>query len=521
ELKGKGIDLEFFDEKGKFMGLDNLVMQLEKLKKLSPEDRLRATGKLFTEEGATAASNIIELGVEGMRKYADEAKSVVDTQYAINKLQKDFAQRWEAMKGTGVNVLVRLFTPAMVALKPVVEGTNKLLGYLEGLAKTHPDLARFLTTFIGLGSVALIAKGGIGTLTASTQIWRLTAKLAALENATLATTTATVGTAATAAGQKVKWYDKQIKGIGGQVITTFALAGLWELFRYIKGLWDDAQAAWAEARASAAQSKRGTERLLAEPKVSAQKTRDLFETQMPGQVANFLKSFRETYETEYDYIFRSSVGKHLKDYMPELDIPSQFALFMQQIPKNSSLSAYEKKMTTEEAQKAFPEAATAYAKALEAAGGDVDRAVDALIAADKKEAEAKARAAGALDSGFTPAVTDATEELKKIKAGGSEGEDGKPVTLESKASGGRVLRSGPVWVHRGEDIVPAHVTRQYNVERASSRTAHVNLSVNVDARGTTSDPQAIRAAVLSAGDELKRAVIRMIDQEYKDRGLSI
>ncbi len=517
ELKGKGIDLQFFDKKGKFMGLENMVIQLEKLKKLSPEDQLDATKALFTETGATAAGNLIQVGVEGLRKYVEEQGQIISRQEAINRLQQDFNQQWEALKGTGVNVLVRLFTPAMTALKPLLTATNELLGYLEGLAKTNPGLARFLTTFVGLGSVAMIAKGGIGALTASTQIWRMTAKLAALENATLATTTATVGTAATVAGNKVKWYDKQIKGVGGMVLTTFAIAGLWELFRYVKGLWDDAQAAWAEARASASQGKRSTERLLSEPKVSVAKTRDIFEAQMPGQMANFLKSFRESYETEYDWIFQSSVGKHLKDYAPELDLPSQFALFMQQIPRSSSLSAYEKKMTTEEAQKAFPQAFAAYSKALEEAGGDVNRAVDALIAADKKEAEAKAKAAGALD-GVATSATSAADELKKIKAPG-----GAPVIpeVEQRASGGRVLRSGLVGVHRGEDIVPAHVTRQYNVERASSSAVNISMPINVDARGSTADPAAIRAAVLSAGDELKQAIIRMIDQEYKDRGLSI
>jgi TP901 family phage tail tape measure protein len=41
ELRGKGINLEFFDKKGKFQGFENMFAQMEKLRKLSSEDFLK------------------------------------------------------------------------------------------------------------------------------------------------------------------------------------------------------------------------------------------------------------------------------------------------------------------------------------------------------------------------------------------------------------------------------------------------------------------------------------------------
>jgi len=223
ELRSKGINLEFFDKKGNFAGLDNMVMQLEKLKKLSPEDQIRTTKELFTEAGATAAGNLILMGVEGMKKYREESEGVIRTQAAIVELQKNFAEKWEAMVGTGTNVVVRVFTPLMDTLKPLVDGANDLLAALEGIAKTHPGLAQLLTQMLGIGSAVLVAKGAVSGLIASYRIWQITNRIATGEavlgfqqvGAAATTTGARVQTAGVSAGSRFVGGLKQGLLIGG------------------------------------------------------------------------------------------------------------------------------------------------------------------------------------------------------------------------------------------------------------------------------------------------------------------
>src|SRR5260370_5675751 len=50
DLHARGIDLKFFDQ-GKFMGFDNVFKQLEKLRVLTEEERVKVGAKGFTAEG--------------------------------------------------------------------------------------------------------------------------------------------------------------------------------------------------------------------------------------------------------------------------------------------------------------------------------------------------------------------------------------------------------------------------------------------------------------------------------------
>ena len=98
ELRKKhGIDLQFFDKKGKFLGIENAISQLEKLNKLSTETRTRMVKKLFEQEGMGAANILIDAGGKGYRESNDELKRKLSLQEQVNQKTATFNQKMEAL----------------------------------------------------------------------------------------------------------------------------------------------------------------------------------------------------------------------------------------------------------------------------------------------------------------------------------------------------------------------------------------------------------------------------------------
>jgi hypothetical protein len=331
------------------------------------------------------------------------------------------------------------------------------------------------------------------------------------------------------ASEKVALYKRQLTGIPAMIGTTVVLSLATEVIRYILQLREEAKQAWEDAKGAASENKRATLRLYAEKKVPGEQIMQIGFAQMPASLASFIKGYEARNAPTFSGFgsLFSSTGRKatlndpqklvedLRKYMPELSIPSQFVMFARALEENKTLSKQEKSTVYESAEKAFPDAAAEYRKAMRENANDYAAAIKQMLETDR----AAARSMGDLST----SAQKAADELKKIKAPGGVDQDGKPIPIPKMDTGGDILRDGPAYLHRGERVIPAQVVRQYQsrVQASSSRTAHVSLSVSVDARGSTADPAAIRAAVLSAGDELKQAIIRMLDEEYSDRGLSI
>ena len=574
ELKKKGIDLQFFNKQGEFAGTENMVAQLEKLKKLSPKDKLEALHKLFTAESSAPASQLIDLGVEGLRQYRAELEAVVPTQQAVNQLQKDFGQKWEAMMGTGQNVVVRLFTPMMDSLKPIVDTTNQVLASLEGWSKENPEIAKFATTLIGLGSTTLIVVGGFKAATTTLGLWRLATRLATAENAMLRTSMAATGAQAGVTSRQLQttgagWGARLGSSIGKGLLLAGAVYGL-EL--WLEGAANSA-AAKEEARAAGES--------LGEILRQGAKQRIAFMTDDVRREMQRAQSLTEG--PHRATVLLGQEKAHTTETSPWSETPSKF---MNNLKKLTELRTEVAGLTPEDSR--YPHAQKEVAIHERRVLGDIagqkmtnSEQVGALLDEMRKRMEA----AGTLkhfgafelavqqvypglfaelqtrrekEAETARALSDTTQELNRFKStlstltlppgfgfggpstgpgtgtggGGpvvpfSFGSPGRPKwkaleppkIFQSRAMGGDVKSEGFVKVHAGEQIVPANVTRGVEpIGRSAGGSITLNNNVKLTIDGSASAQvkaeikREIERSVLLAGDK----VIAIIEERARD-----
>ena len=163
DLRRAGIHMQFFDKAGKFVGLEKMVGELEKLNVLSDQDKLNVMNKIFGMEGGRVASILAEAGVEGLKK----ALGVIDSQGDLFSRLKAIADSvkgvWESLTGTITNLWAAVGKPMVTALLPLLNKLNDLTGGpLMDWVNEHRELVKWL----GLGTAALgvllVALGGLG-----------------------------------------------------------------------------------------------------------------------------------------------------------------------------------------------------------------------------------------------------------------------------------------------------------------------------------------------------------------------
>jgi TP901 family phage tail tape measure protein len=162
ELAQYGIELQFFDKQGKFLGLENLFAQMTKLRSLTEQQRLFATNKLFGMEGGRVAAMAIDMGPEGLQKNLALMDRQADLMQRIDAITKSAKNTWEAFTGTITNVLAAIGKPLVETLQPLIVKLNELTGGpLMEWVERHAALVRV----IGLSVMAVgLLLGALGTL---------------------------------------------------------------------------------------------------------------------------------------------------------------------------------------------------------------------------------------------------------------------------------------------------------------------------------------------------------------------
>jgi TP901 family phage tail tape measure protein len=218
--KDKGIKLEFFDAKGNFQGVENMFAQLEKLKKLTPEERGIRLNAIFGEQGARIASAMVEQGVEGWRNITAEANKSVSVNEKINQQMQTYEAKTEALSGSWQNFKATAFTPLMESTKGFLDNANSIVGSLQKFSAENPGLMGTLGTIALYGSTALVVYSGFKTLTTGIRLFRLASAfsrgeglLPYLQSTTTAATSAT--TALTTATAKATGFRGVMQRIAG------------------------------------------------------------------------------------------------------------------------------------------------------------------------------------------------------------------------------------------------------------------------------------------------------------------
>ncbi|MET0626579.1 MAG: phage tail tape measure protein [Pyrinomonadaceae bacterium] len=171
--KATGLDIQLFDEKGEFLGMENAFAQMEKFRKFSSEKRLEILNKLYGEQGGKVAGVMVDAGAEGWRNVTAEAAKAVPVNEKINQQMATYNAKMEAVLGTLENIKAITFAPMLDTVKPLLDSANSFLGSAQGFAQGHQDLVKYGLGLITLGTTVYTLKGAVGGLTTSWQLWRI------------------------------------------------------------------------------------------------------------------------------------------------------------------------------------------------------------------------------------------------------------------------------------------------------------------------------------------------------------
>ena len=174
-LHGFGLSAQFVDKKtGQFMGVSNMLKQLDQLKTLNPQQLSNVVSawlgpgfdasfiKLFTSAGTK--------GYEAMVKQMNN-QATIDQKVAV---QNDgFNLRWEALTGTWDNVKASFGATLMPVLKPLLDMLNNLAGALQIFIEKHPLVFQFIATFAAVASAGLMIAGIIKIIQGITLVMKI------------------------------------------------------------------------------------------------------------------------------------------------------------------------------------------------------------------------------------------------------------------------------------------------------------------------------------------------------------
>jgi TP901 family phage tail tape measure protein len=180
--KTKGIKLNFFDDKGQFAGVDNMMQQLEKLRGLNPKERIGVMRDLFEAEGAGVANIFAEGGLSSLQATNEEMSRKIGLTKEISEQTATYNAKMEALLGTLENVKAITFMPMLNTLKPMVDVLNKGAGAAQDFSQEHQSLASAITHVIGVGGVALTLWGAYKTAASAIGLYRFVSQLGAVSN---------------------------------------------------------------------------------------------------------------------------------------------------------------------------------------------------------------------------------------------------------------------------------------------------------------------------------------------------
>jgi TP901 family phage tail tape measure protein len=547
--KTTGVDLQFFDKQGRWVGIEKTIEQMEKLRKLSPEKQMAALKKIAGDEGAAVGTAFIKMGVQGWREFNETLDRTVGLEDAIATKTDTFNAKMDSLLGTVENLTVSGFTPMLNTLKPVVDLTNKGVGALQEFAKENPNIASVATHLFGVGSASLVVVGGFKAMRAAWALWKITSAIGAGETAFLSfLRTAQVQSVATGTAMQSAAMQSSLSQIfGGKAVVVGAAgtaAGSTFLSRFTLAIGRVAPIAaavgvWSmviqsaltnsdnEAVAAAAGDKIGE--ILAERfkqrisgKLSPEVQRELERSTSPGLASEIVKQqgldtggrafWQPGAKSEFVKLLEDSAkargdaarGASVPDYLLASRRSAIAQIYNSGIMNATDLAEYLKQAYETLRKSGAP---ALYSELERLAKSEAFPGLEAEL-----DRIRNAQAGQAVED-FTSALRNATGQMSSLisaipyRPGMNSGPVRKsefnltPFGVPSRASGGHVEREGMVLVHRGEDIVPAKVTRGYRPKEAretqasrSSGETHLHFHIPPGSP-VTQDPKSLMAYV--------------------------
>lgn len=130
-LEGSGVSFDFWDKKGNFAGVDNMVKQMEKLNvikaKYGEKGALEVADAMFGVEAGRPAMIIAQKGYAGYQKNLELMAKQADMAQRIAAKTATLSNAWDAAKGTFVNFLATLGGQFAPELKNLANSLNAFI----------------------------------------------------------------------------------------------------------------------------------------------------------------------------------------------------------------------------------------------------------------------------------------------------------------------------------------------------------------------------------------------------------
>lgn len=174
DLKGTGVKFDFTNGKGEFAGIKKMYAQLDQLKALSTEKRLRTLKDMFGDDAETlqVLNNMIAKGLTGYRETAAKLDNQASLRERVDASLKTLSNRWDAASGSFTNAMAAIGETVAPVLKQVADWLGNLAGALGTFVKQHPQLtaalfkiaAGFAIVTAGIGAALLVFASTIGPM---------------------------------------------------------------------------------------------------------------------------------------------------------------------------------------------------------------------------------------------------------------------------------------------------------------------------------------------------------------------
>ncbi|MBF2055111.1 MAG: phage tail tape measure protein, partial [Candidatus Sericytochromatia bacterium] len=162
QLKAVGVELDIFGKDRKFLGADNLVKQLEKIKTLPIELQDAFTKQVFGGgvDGGFAQS-LIGSGSKDLAAMKAEYAKQADLTARIQKILTSFKNIKESAMGAFETLLAGVGESIGPELKAMADGFGWLSDKILAFTQAHPQLTKMLTLFTLISGAGLAIGGSL------------------------------------------------------------------------------------------------------------------------------------------------------------------------------------------------------------------------------------------------------------------------------------------------------------------------------------------------------------------------
>ncbi len=157
--KAMGINLQFF-KGNKFLGIENMMAQFEKLKGAKNKDAILST--LFgSGQDAQVAKTMVNEGLAGYMKLSKEMNNKATLTDKVNVKLLTLKALWESTTGTIENMLAALGKGLQPILAPLITMIGDIAGKIQEFLKANPGMAKFLMLATSLVGIFVTLMGAV------------------------------------------------------------------------------------------------------------------------------------------------------------------------------------------------------------------------------------------------------------------------------------------------------------------------------------------------------------------------